>query len=59
MSMTSNAQPARSIDGDLLCVFYQYLVKEAQFKAQSIMPLRWNSLRLSSRPQAINLESTL
>jgi len=28
MSMTFNAQPARSIDEDLLCVFHQYLVKE-------------------------------
>ena len=29
VSMAFNAQPARSIDENLLCVFYQYLVKEA------------------------------
>ena len=32
MSMAFNAQPARSIVRDLLCVFYQYLVKEASFR---------------------------
>ena len=28
VSMVFNAQPVRLLDGDLLCVFYQYLVKE-------------------------------
>ena len=31
VSMTINTQPARSIYGDLLCVFYQYLVKGHSF----------------------------
>ena len=40
VSMTINAQSARSIDENLLCVFFQYLVKNASF-SHCPLSLRW------------------
>ena len=36
VSMTFNAQPAHLIDWDLLCIFYQYLVKETSFRSSPL-----------------------
>ena len=59
VSMTINAQPARLIDENLLCVFHQYLVFHQYGIVHYISQVAMNSLGVNSRPQAIYPESTV